>query len=537
MQKVLRIVLDKLILIAFVIVLVGAFISKNLEPTLQVGYLVGGAGLIIGILLMCRVPFEKINWRGIQQAITSSTGKLVVLELVVAYQLLVVSTIAFETQYDAGTVRAIASGTHDSYYFSVNPNNLGLLIFERGVYLISHSLGLYQFNFVLDFVNVFLVDLALFLIALTLRNVRKRWNLWLLGPLAYVLAPWLVIVYSDTVVLPFVATMVLLIQRLIHQFQQRRVNYKWVSIESLLLGAVSCITYSLKPSAIIILLAVMVELVILLLGNWKTLKAKRDIVKKFTLMVVVFALSFAMVQVGVRYAENHQSVVSVQNGVTPMTPTHFILMGMNKQSGGRFAMDDYNYSLQFKTKAAQNRGNIELIKQRLSDFGFTGYLKFLLTKNFNNSSDGTFAWTTDSFFTNPSFKHHQFMRSLYYLYGSRLSVYMLISQLIWIATLVGVIFSFLDHSFFARVLRLSFYGLLLFLLFFEGGRSRYLIQGIPVIFPLAILGWDAFRRSLRQTTVAQIKRGELGVVLGGIFSRRSLNRTHHEKNDRVSGKE
>ncbi|WP_386794886.1 hypothetical protein [Loigolactobacillus zhaoyuanensis] len=40
-----------------------------------------------------------------------------------------------------------------------------------------------------------------------------------------------------------------------------------------------------------------------------------------------------------------------------------------------------------------------------------------------------------------------------------------------------------------RVLRMAFFGLLVFLFFFEGGRSRYMIQFLPVIYISAVVGW------------------------------------------------
>ncbi|KRK17519.1 hypothetical protein FD22_GL000936 [Loigolactobacillus coryniformis subsp. coryniformis KCTC 3167 = DSM 20001] len=46
--------------------------------------------------------------------------------------------------------------------------------------------------------------------------------------------------------------------------------------------------------------------------------------------------------------------------------------------------------------------------------------------------------------------------------------------------------SFLERTFLFRVLRMTFFGLLIFLLFFEGGRSRYMIQFLPVIYILAV---------------------------------------------------
>ncbi|ATO55039.1 hypothetical protein ATO00_09950 [Loigolactobacillus coryniformis subsp. coryniformis] len=83
-------------------------------------------------------------------------------------------------------------------------------------------------------------------------------------------------------------------------------------------------------------------------------------------------------------------------------------------------------------------------------------------------------------------KKHAFMRSFFYNFGSRLSIHRAIDQVLWILILLGVMLSFLERTFLFRVLRMTFFGLLIFLLFFEGGRSRYMIQFLPVIYILAV---------------------------------------------------
>lgn len=477
--------IDQVILFLLVISLVGALISTNLANTYQFGFIVGT--LIIFGMVLAVLPLPKDKVGSLSRFFKQPWLFFLV---VLAYQVLLVVSLTGEIGYDAYTIKHAAMGNPDYYYFSVYPNNLGLLFLMRFLYVITHALGITNFTLALNFINIIFIDITIFLIWYFLKKYLKKSILWGLFPFAFLLAPWLVVFYSDTTVLPFTAAMIVTLYELLQNFNNKQYSAKKLYGLSAIFGISTFCAYALKPSTFIFVIAIVVELALnLLIKPFPKRSVGKILTRQVGLIVAVMILSFGVLKVGETVLVDHQHLVAVNKEVA-MQPSHFILMGMNQKSGGRFSDDDYHYSTSFKNPKAQNSGNWRLIRQRLKKIGAVNYIRFLFVKNYTNTSDGTLGWSNDSQFSKtPSLNKNKFIRSFFFLYGSRQAVYFVIAQLTWIIILSGVIFSFFDRSLFVRILRMSVLGLLLFLLIFEGGRSRYLIQSFPVIYILAVIGW------------------------------------------------
>ena len=69
-------------------------------------------------------------------------------------------------------------------------------------------------------------------------------------------------------------------------------------------------------------------------------------------------------------------------------------------------------------------------------------------------------------------------------------------QIMWLITLIGMFItgcSFnmkkIDEK--ELIIKLTIIGAMMFLLLFEGGRSRYLIQFLPFFYLLSAIGWES----------------------------------------------
>jgi hypothetical protein len=127
--------------------------------------------------------------------------------------------------------------------------------------------------------------------------------------------------------------------------------------------------------------------------------------------------------------------------------------------------------------------------------GTWGYIQFLFKKQRNNTADGTFAWVKEGHFINenPIPNTSGFagtLRSFVYLYGKNLGDFRFLAQLWWIIWLILIAFGWRDQRKISQVMRLTILGGFLYLLIFEGGRSRYLIQFLPAFLILATLVYD-----------------------------------------------
>lgn len=489
MQRILKGTIDQLILLALVIALVGALLSTNFQNLTQFNL---GLGVVVIIgLLLAILPKVRTTIAGWLKHLNTIWAAAI---LIIAYQLTLIFSLSAQFGYDGWVVMQTAMGKANYYYFTVNPNNLGLLSFERGLYLLSHTLGATNFLLVLNFANLILVDVAILLLTLTLRQHLNRKFLWVAVPFCFLLGPWLIVFYTDLAVLPFLAGQLWALHFLITKLTTT--SRRSLIGVSIVFGLCTYMAYHLKPSAFILTIAIIIELLIALISN-KTIVKNRQLWLSLAIIFVSFGLAIGVNQ----YWIGHQNLAAV-NKNTAMQPTHFLMIGLNPKSGGTFSDEDYRYSLSYHTAASQNRANLARTKQRLADMGPVKVAQFLIGKNYRNTSDGSLGWTNDTQFSKwPSLEHHKFVRSFFYLYGSRRAIYFVAAQLVWVSILIGALFSFLDRSLFARILRLATFGILLFLLIFEGGRSRYLIQALPMIFSLSVIGWTKLKVTLRERQI------------------------------------
>lgn len=132
--------------------------------------------------------------------------------------------------------------------------------------------------------------------------------------------------------------------------------------------------------------------------------------------------------------------------------------------------------------------------------GVAGYIKFLVLKQINNTSDAGFGWGMDAGQNylmpfSEKISIQRIMRKIYLHNQSYVEInwngLKILNQLIWTLALVFMIFATIkvDNS---LVIKLTILGGFIFLLLFEGGRSRYLIQFLPYLITLSSLGISQF---------------------------------------------
>lgn len=125
-------------------------------------------------------------------------------------------------------------------------------------------------------------------------------------------------------------------------------------------------------------------------------------------------------------------------------------------------------------------------------------------KKIKNTQNGTFGWGEEGNYLYQLFKQkglnqlQKKQRKIFMFYkgqqvqgasvnwtGHKLTI-----QMIWLVVLIGILFSLRMNSFRIQLFKLSVLGGMLFLLIFEGGRSRYLIQFLPFLFVLSGAGMN-----------------------------------------------
>jgi integral membrane protein (TIGR03766 family) len=377
----------------------------------------------------------------------------------------------------------------NSLYFSRYPNNLFLFyIYKFFTWPIS---GFYKY-LILNLVNALAVDLAFILFYRVMKSFLDNlvatfgfyFFLLVLGLSPYILMP-----YSDTFSLPFSVLMMSFGLRIL---QERRVSTgDWILF--LFSGVIA---FLLKPSTIIPVIALILVYALFIKekGHLKTIGIL------FALLVGMFGI----VKSSMFVLENYGPVHIQQGRSIPMT--HFVMMGLNKgeQPGsylGGWNLADFENTVSNESTDAMSNYNKKVIVDRLKNFGVLGYAKFLLEKERATTQDGDFTANPELMIAkseiNPTSKTKVSGWIADHLYprGVSFNTYRIYAQILFVLLSLGVLFA----AVFTRAtdvavtfFKLSVLGGILFLLIFEGGRGRYLIQFMPYFVILSSIGWEKF---------------------------------------------
>lgn len=439
--------------------------------------------VVIGTLLyIFNKSFKsKIKYIFVEKRLITST---VLLILACIIQLIFVLNVHPFINFDAGNLITTAQGNMQSWmpgYYSQYPNILFMLVIEKKL----TGIGTSQLVYVLANLGMLYLSVILNVLCVYILNKEKLPVVMYIQTCWLLLFPMSIVPYTDVYILPFIS--LALISYALLTKKEVKLATKFVASGLLAFAIVE--GYFFKPTAMILFVAIIIVSLMNLLTHKWTKIFKKKLLACGALFVVIFGISFGIDKAIV----NEQQIIQIDKSVTT-PPVHFMAMGM-VGNGGYNRQDAENFAglpTQIQTEIAQKE-----IKQRLKDKGFLGYIGFLLNKQSNNTADGTFGWLNEGYFLNedtPNTKLGQFMSSYIYPNGKRLFDFKFIAQLCWVILIGIILFGFFDSKPFSQTMRLAIIGLMIFLLMFEGGRTRYMIQFLPCFFVLATLCWDSTKK-------------------------------------------
>lgn len=370
-------------------------------------------------------------------------------------------------------------------YFSVNYNNMPILLFQRWLSGLFHTRSWFFFASVSVVFTI--ISALLNLCSVAVVNWRK------LPTILYIQAGWLflfpmsIVPYTDTWSLPFISLYLLC------YLIMSRPNYPMILrlVAGILGGGALVGAYLLKPSSIVPLMAlVLVSLLAILkkrsLGFWI----------KSCLCFLLMVGTFGGGLVQMRNTINHQDyIMADKNRENP--PLHFIQIGMTGDGG--YSPEDDLMMGKLYSKQEKNAYSLRKIKRTLRQRGL-GYFSFLVAKHGRNTADATFSWGLEGHFFKKKADNQRVktgIASFVYPQGDNLDNFRFIAQIAWIILLALIAFGWREQRLVVQAFRLGMIGGFLFLLIFEGGRSRYLIQFLPVLFIIAALCSQAAVQKLR----------------------------------------
>lgn len=417
---------------------------------------------------------------------------LIIFGLTIIWQLIFMLNVHPAIGFDAGALHQALFDPNNAEmrgYYSLNPNNTPVMLLQHQLALLFHTRSWLFF----DFVSLFLVDISAIFNFLSVKfiDVKKVPLAIYLHSLWLMVFPMIIVPYTDTWVLPFVSLYILFYIML----RYGKFSWKLKIPVAALMGMTVIFAYFIKPSAIVGFIAIaLIEVLYIFKGKWQPDKAINEFI--FLLIVIIGMVPTYMIT---NHAIEHEKYIQV-NTSRSIPPIHFISMGVSGEGG--YNANDALMMAKLPNRKAQVAYSKKKLKQRIKKMGPVGYVKFLFMKHRNNSADGTFAWVKEGHFlrgnTNPSSKGFRGqLRNFVYLYGKYLGDFRYIAQVWWVFFLAVIAFNWHDNRKIVQTLRLAIIGGFMFLLIFEGGRSRYLIQFLPAMLILASLSiensWNWFK--------------------------------------------
>ncbi|MGM9902756.1 MAG: TIGR03766 family XrtG-associated glycosyltransferase [Enterococcus sp.] len=472
------------------------------STTLATAYFVLGAVTLV-IVIYCYPKVQKLLvWLFIKQRVITSTLFVIA---VLAWQITFVLFLHPAIGWDVSAVHDALTDTTDPEivaYYSLNQNNLPILLWQHQLAEWFSTTSWLFF----DYVTLVLVDLSVLLNLLTICLVSKKHllpaiylhGIWLL------VFPWIIVPYTDTWVLPFVSASLFFYAML----SKKELNWKYKLLGSVGLGMVAILGYFIKPTALIPMIAILlIEIISFFSKKWQS--KGRLIFLTITLLTAGLTYSVCIQQL------EKQAYISIdESRKIPMI--HFMNIGLTEDGG--YSSEDAQAMAGLPTKQAKIAYSKEKIQERLKEKGFFGYLDFIFQKHRNNTADGTFAWLKEgSFIKNGEVPdgegYTRRLQEQYYLYGDRIADYRFMAQVWWGVFLFIIVLGWKQQGKFEQMLRLSLIGGFIFLLLFEGGRSRYLIQFLPMFLLLASLSIDystnLIKRIFTMEQVTEEEKNEL----------------------------
>lgn len=457
--------------------------STNWLTNLMLAIIVGGLGAAVYFPRFRKglsTIFVRYRW------VTAALCLIVALVWQVQFVALVHPAIGF----DVGAIHdALTDPTAAELrgYFSENYNNLPLLLVLHQVAVYAHSTSWLTMAMTTTLVN----DLAALFILLTVAVIN-----WRQMPAAtYIVAAWLaafpmvMVPYTDVwVLLPVAVTL------FGWSVANRSDWFVLVRIVGALLAGVSlALAAWIKPSTAVLGIAIVL--------GWLVFALHRPKLKTTVLAValaIAMVVSFGPTWRHLQSVSNHQTYIRVDpSRRIPMI--HFINVGMTHD--GAYDPKAALKMAELPTKKARVNYSKRQIKKRLAKRGSLGYVAFLVKKQGLNTANGNFGWLHEGHFIRSNQPHGGWrgqLANFVYPHGRYLGAYNFISQLTWTALLFFIAFGWESGGLGPQTLRLGIIGGMLFLLLFEGGRSRYLIQFLPMFLILASLTAPRAVRKLKR---------------------------------------
>lgn len=370
------------------------------------------------------------------------------------------------------------------WYLSRYPNNQLLFFLEYGISKVSNDFGS-----VMQIINLIVVDLSVVLVMLLgriLTNNREVgyfsgiFSIFFLG-----IQPVFLLVYTDTLsLLPMLAGNILILLAI------KSKHIGKIIVLSILGGVLSGLAYEFRPSTAIFAIA---------LGVIAIVSVKKSNYKAYLLSFLGTIAGAMVIVTLITGLESRQSLVKINhNEAFPMSSWILVGSSGNEQNPdgwhGAFNSKDVLYTAKVVTKENATELIFSRLINRFKDKGLSAMLKLYFLKFRDTTDTGVVGFHRDGLWLNGTFSKESFkllIQNVFNENGAYRKYFNFFLQLLYIPMVLLLIRSIAigryDNPSFLFVLT-TFLGGGLFLMVFESGGTKYLIQYLPYWSVLMAMG-------------------------------------------------
>ena len=387
-------------------------------------------------------------------------------------------------------------------YFASYPNNIALLLIFKYLYV---AIGLFckidgnLIYWIPIIFNIIMIDLAGIFTLLASKKILGTkatcLTLIIMTPIL-IITPYLIIPYTDTITLAIPITCFYLYLKI---KENTRNKYLYLFLE----GTLLMLGYLLKPTCIIIGIAIILGETLYSNININKIKQMSKNILITALIILLGGTIFYLPYTYIKDKNISRYISQEEFERLSVTPTHFFMMGLKEvevtnSNGeqyilyGTYNEEDVINTKKHEGKKAKQEYNLEIIKERLNNYGVLGYFKFLYNKIIWFMADGTFFYGAEGrFFVEAPYNQGIIGKIAQNFTNLDKKLYQNITanimQTTWILILTGIIFTWKNNKKNINIMKISIIGIILFITLFEG-RSRYLYNYTPIFILLSVLG-------------------------------------------------
>ncbi len=417
---------------------------------------------------------------------------------IICWQIYLIYTVSGISSWDPSSLLTAATAKSSkwfSLYLSAYPNNFAIFTLYHLIWKIFGEPSKQVLIIIISVFNYVIFDLTfLFTFKFLKQHVKYSISKMLMSSIVLLvgISPWGCLTYSDLLAFDLTCLTIVSLFCLKESFRHFKLSILFALTSGLLLS----IDYLIKPSLVITFIAFFIAIAICSIVNGSY--------KHKLLPTMVLLLTAIPIVCGTSYLRKSNVLINIDDGRS-FNMFHYGAMGVYNNGG--FNLADSNLELSTRDPKKRKDQDIKLWKSRLKNRGFVGYQSFLIRKQTLNTSDASFGWGLEGGFLTPFIKNNTLSHRLYF--GENrphyANIYFAVVQCIWIFVLFCMLFTISDNNFLSLFLKITFIGFCLFLLIFEGGRSRYMLQFLPVCFVLSGLGFNKLTNMYKATHIKSYK--------------------------------